>query len=233
MGVWSAQELYAGSCLCVTRNRENEVISFSCTELAGTDGGNAGCSNFCQKKGFAGYDWLAEETCSSLYKKIKSQTIKLNLKDIHIGPVGIGLGGTASIEAQYDNFYIPDGYGGGKTTTKDFTGTIQFRLDPDPTDKDRYLVVLTDVSTTVQSLDLNGFQTGVLHGSINKDAPNSGELNVKTGEINFLFSQILSPEVSPGTSFHTWSYYHGTCNNCLNGGTATLNADSFYISPVE
>lgn len=248
-----AQPLWAGACVCVKRNMENEVIEFSCTELTGEDGGAAGCSNHCKGEGFNGYDWLSDETCNGLYKRIKKQKVDIDIKEIQIGPIGIGIDGEASassvqspapspspilvgtgtIEAHSDTFDVPRTLGGGRHTTSAFSGTLDFRLEPDANDPDKYRVVVTGVSTVVQSMNLNGFETGVLHGSLNPEAPNDGELNVATGQISFLFSQILYPEDFPGVEIHTWSHYYGTCNDCLNGGDATLEADSFFISPFE
>lgn len=257
---------WAGACLCVSRNMENDVVEFSCQEMTGSEGGAAGCSTHCSDAGHNGYDWLPDETCNGLYDRIKSQKVKINITDIVIGPVQIGVEdeekldanqamtstttgpvairpvpvphpgatyvGSGNIEADYDTFDVPDGLGGGSHTTTTFSGNLDFRLEPDPNDSNRYLVYVTSVSTTTPSMNLGGFATGTLHGSLNPAAPNDGELNLATGEISFLFSQILYPEDFPGVEIHTWSHYYGTCNNCLNGGDVDLEADSFFISPI-
>jgi len=262
--VLAAEPVLAGACVCVKRNMEQEVISFACEELTGENGGAAGCSNHCKGAGFNGYDWLPNETCNGLYQRVKKQKVNIRIKDIQIGPVGIGidqteqlngvstdgrgetlagtqlvaipaprpiLTGTATVEAFYDTFDIPAALGGGSHTTTAFSGTLKLRLEP-KAQANKYRVIVTEVNTIVDPMIVNGFNSGVLFGSLNPLAPNDGELDTSTGRIDFLFSQFLYPQDYPGIEIHTWSYYYGTCNNCLNGGDAILNADSFYISPV-
>lgn len=261
--VLAAEPVLAGACVCVKRNMENKVIEFTCVELAGENGGAAGCSNHCKGAGYNGYDWLVNETCNGLYERFQDQKVKIRIKNIQIGPVGIEidqaqelssvntsaagqtlagtaivapaprpiLTGTATIEAFYDTFDVPDTLGGGTHTTTAFSGTLKLRLEP-MRDPNKYKVLVTEVNTIVQPMIVNGFNSGLIFGSLNPLAPNEGELDTATGQIDFLFSQFLYPQDFPGIEMHTWSYYYGTCNNCLNGGDAILDADSFFISPV-
>jgi hypothetical protein len=240
-----AQPAHAGACLCVKRNMEGETVEFKCVNQNGDDG-VAGCSTYCKKNGYNGYQWFADDTCNSLMEKIKGEKIKLKIKDIQIGPIGIGvdtkavastsataiLVGQGSIEPIDDTFTIPGGLGGGSYSTSGFGGTIHFRLEPSTTRPNLYTVVVTGVDTTADSMNLNGYETGALHGDLNPEGYNRGELDTTTGKISILFSQLIYADSLPGVPITSHSAYFGTCNNCLNGGTVSLSGDSIFISPL-
>jgi len=209
------------------------------------------------------YDWFSEETCNSLYKKnkkIKKQNIDIDIIDIikktttvvdlvddleqivtpgddasALQPVAQSreiITGSGTILGVEDSFDVPDTFGGGQHTTASFSGSFEFKL-VQTSDPNVYDVTVVSVETVTASMDLNGFETGVLRGTLNPMATNTGEYHADTGQISFLFSQILTSDDYPEYPFHTWSHYYGTCNDCLNNGSLTLAADSFFISPFE
>ena len=248
---------YAGACLCVTRNMENEVVSFSCVNLA--SGGAGACSNHCKGAGHNGYSWHGDETCNTLHKKIKKQKIDVDIVDIITtvttvaGTVGKDLvdgttlngpgivavprleviTGTGTFLGKDDTFEVPDTLGGGMHSTSAFSGVFDFKMVQRAPGSPLYNVTVTSVSTLTASMDLNGFHTGVLRGELNKLGDNTGEFNKDTGEISFLFSEILISDDYPDVPIETWSAYYGTCNDCLNNGSLTLAGDSFFISPWD
>lgn len=236
---------------------ENKVISFECSESSGEEG-VAGCSNSCKKKGFNGYQYFEDETCNALFEKIEGEKIKLRIKDIQIGPVEIGIDqkrattlaeleesspvgttalrvyvGKGTIEPSYDTFEIPGALGGGSHTTTSFGGTIHFRLEQTAPGSQVYRVIVTGVDTTAASMNLNGYETGTLQGDLNPQGYNTGELNLATGEISLLFSQLIYADSIPGVPITSHSAYFGTCRDCLNGGEVSLVGDSIYIAPFD
>lgn len=249
-----AQPAFAGACLCVKRNMEGETVEFKCTNQTGDDGA-AGCSTSCKSAGYNGYQWFPDETCNSLAEKMKGEKIKLKITDIQVGPIGIGIDtktpfsgltapsptpisaqpilvGQGTIQAIEDTFDVPGSLGGGSHTTSGFSGTIHFRLEPSATRPNLYTVIVTGVDTVADSMNLNGFETGALHGDLNPEGYNRGELDTSTGRLSILFSQLIYADSMPGVPITSHSAYFGTCNNCLNGGDVDLDGDSIYISPL-
>ncbi len=245
---------YAGACLCVKENMEGEVVEFTCVNLAA--GGAAECSNHCKDAGFSGYSWHSDETCDSLYKKIKKQKIDIDIIDIITtvtditeridngvvggfgfnGPINASLEvitGSATFLGNNDTFDVPKALGGGSHSTSAFSGVLDFKMVQTAPGSSQYDVFVTSVSTVTASMDLNGFKTGVLRGELNKEGANAGTYDKDTGQISFLFSEILTSDTYPQWPVETWSYYYGSCNDCLNNGSMTLDGDSFYIAPWE
>lgn len=133
-----------------------------------------------------------------------------------------------------DHFEVPKAFGGGWSSTDDFVGDFKLRLVQKINNPELYDVFVTEVNTVVAGMNLNGFNTGNLSGSLNLKAPNQGLYNDKTGAISLLFSQFLTAESQPDNPMLTYTTYTGQCVDCLSGGkTFTLNGDSLYVAPVE
>lgn len=140
----------------------------------------------------------------------------------------------ASFVGGTDTFEVPLSFGGGWHTTNAFGGDFTLRLVQHTSNPDLYDVFVTAVNTLTPSMDLNGFSSGVLNGSLNQNAPNQGLYNDATGQISLLFSQFLVADSYPDTPMLTYTTYSGFCADCLSGGkTFVLYGDSLYVSPVE
>lgn len=139
--------------------------------------------------------------------------------------------GTAILTSSIDDFDIPTFLGGGSATTTQTTGTlgIKFTASGDPNVLN---IVVTAAQTDTANMVLPGGDTGNLHGSLNADFPSVGQLNLQTGLIELLFSQILTSDLYPDLQAKTFSAYYGDCGSCLLNGTITpLEGDSIYLEP--
>lgn len=244
------EPVFAGACLCVTTKRTGrggeKVISFECSE----SNSESSCKSSCDKSGHTGYEYFDDENCDDLYRKIHEEKIKLNIKKIRIGPVEISGAvnsaqkkpstpaldtfrrGSAEIEGLYDEFEIPDSFGGGSASTSAFEGTIEFELRPSPADPHIDLVKITAVKTTAKSINLNGFETGTLFGTLNEKGFNAGTWNHGTGYMEMQFSQNIYVENAPSAEVRTHSAYWGFCSDCdTDAAVIALTGDSIFIYP--
>lgn len=139
--------------------------------------------------------------------------------------------GTATLTSSIDDFDVPTFLGGGTASTSSTTGTlsIKFTASGDPNVLN---IVVTAAQTDTANMVLPGGDTGNLHGTLNAGFPSVGQLNLQTGLVELLFSQILTSDLYPDLQAKTFSAYYGDCGSCLlNGNITPLEGDSIYLEP--
>lgn len=139
--------------------------------------------------------------------------------------------GTAILTSSIDTFDVPTFLGGGSASTSATSGTlaIKFTASGDP---DVLNIVVTGAQTDTVDIVVPGGSTGDLHGTLNADFPSVGQLNLQSGFVELLFSQILTSADYPDLQAKTFSAYYGDCGSCLlNGDITPLEGDSIYLEP--
>ncbi len=139
--------------------------------------------------------------------------------------------GTAKIVSTIDVFDVPTFLGGGSASTTATNGTldIKFTASGDPNVLN---IEVTGVHTDTANIIVPGGATGDLHGTLNPDFPSVGTLNLRTGLVELLFSQILTSDTYPDIQVKTFSAYYAGCGSCvLNGDMTLFEGDSIFLEP--
>jgi hypothetical protein len=139
--------------------------------------------------------------------------------------------GTAKIVSTIDDFDVPTFLGGGSASTTATNGTldIKFTASGDPNVLN---IVVTGAHTDTANIIVPGGATGDLHGTLNPDFPSVGTLNLQTGLVELLFSQILTSDTYPDLQAKTFSAYYADCGSCvLNGDMTLFEGDSIFLEP--